>query len=164
MPTIKNAILRVNRFFAEICGWLLIAVMILMILDFVSRGLSDPIQGVGEIAVFVMVAIVYLGVAHTEQTRGHVRVTAVITRLPPRVQNVISLMVYVLALATIAVVVWAVTKNAVKAFKSQEAVAGTVPLLVWPVKFVIVLGCIMYFLQVAINTKEELQKLFSRTN
>lgn len=164
MQNIKKAILRVNGFFAEICGWLLIAVMILMMIDFVSRGLSKPIQGVGEIAVFVMVAIVYLGVAHTEQIRGHVRVSAVTTRLPPRIKNIVNLIVYVLALATLAVVVWAVAQNAFKAFESQEAVAGTVPLLVWPVKFVIFFGCVLYFLQLVINTKEELQKLFSKTS
>lgn len=164
MQTIKKAIQKANGYFAEICGWLLIAIMTLMMTDFISRGLSNPIQGVGEMAVFVMVAIVYLGVAHTEQVRGHVRVTAVITRLPPRVRNIFNLIVYIMALATIGVVVWAVTKNAVKAFKSQEAVAGTVPLLVWPVKFVMVLGCIFYFLQLVINTKEELQKLFSKTS
>ena len=142
MQTFKNVIGRINRYCSEVCGWLLCVIMILLIVDFVGRGISRPIQGVGEIAVFVMVAVVYLGVPHTEQTRGHVRVTALIKFLSPRLQRMTHLIVHLLALATVAVAVWAVTQNAIKAFRSQEAVAGTVPLVVWPVKFVIVFGCV----------------------
>ena len=161
MGKLKQGILRLNRFFAEICGWLLSVIMLLLIVDFFSRGISMPIQGVGEIAVFVMVATVYLGLAHTEQTRGNVRVTAVISRFSPRAQSLINVLVYLLATATMTVVLWAVSLNAVKAFYSHEAVAGTVPLLVWPVKFVIVLGCFLYLVQIVLNTVEEFQKLVS---
>lgn len=158
----KELLTQVNRFFAEICGWLLSAIMILLIVDLVSRGVSMPIQGVSEIAVFVMVTVVYLGIAQTEKNRGHVRVTAVITRLPSRIRNIINFIVYALALGTIAVVVWAVTLNAIKAFNSKEAVAGTVPLLIWPVKFMIVVGCVLYFLQIVVNTIDEFKKLTSK--
>jgi TRAP-type C4-dicarboxylate transport system permease small subunit len=133
--------------------------MFLLILDFVSRGLYRPVQGVGDLAVFVMVAIVYLGAAQTEETRRHVRVTAVTSLLPKRVRQTADAAIHVLASATMAVVVFAATKNAIKAFQSGEAVAGTVPLWVWPVKFVIVIGCIFYFLQLLINTVEAFQKL-----
>jgi len=38
-------------------------------------------------------------------------------------------------------------------------VAGTVPLPVWPVKTVLVIGCIFYFIQVILNTIDEIKKL-----
>ena len=156
---IKKTVIKINHLLAEISGWALSAIMLLLIIDFVSRGLSMPIQGVGELAVFVMVSVVYLGIAHTEEKRGHVRVTALISRFSHRVENIFNLIVYVLALFTVSVVLGAVTLNAAKAYISKEAVAGTVPLLVWPVKFIIVIGCVFYFIQILYNTIEEYQKL-----
>ena len=158
---VKKTLTYINRKLANLSGWLLTAVMFFLMLDFVSRGLNRPVQGVGELAVFVMVGIVYLGAAHTEQTKRHVRVTAVTSRLPQRARQVVDVGIHVLATATMAVVVWASAQNAINAYSSQEAVAGTVPLWVWPVKFVIVIGCFFYFLQLVMNTVEGIQKLYA---
>ena len=154
----KKTLTFINRNLAHLCGWLLTIIMFLLLLDVFSRGLKRPLQGVGELAVFVMVAIVYLGAAHTEETKRHVRVTAVTSRLPQRAHQVVDVVIHILATATMAVVVWASAQNAVSAFTSQEAVAGTVPLWVWPVKFVIVIGCFFYFLQLVVNTVEGFKK------
>jgi TRAP-type mannitol/chloroaromatic compound transport system permease small subunit len=53
------------------------------------------------------------------------------------------------------VVVWAVAVNAVIAYTSDEAVAGTVPMPVWPVKLVVFVGCCLYLVQLVVNTIEE---------
>lgn len=156
---VRRWIKSINHFFAEFSGWLLSGIMFLLIIDFVSRGMYRPIQGVGEMAVFVMVAVVYLGIPHAEQVRGHVRVTAIISRMPQRVRLWTNAVVYVLCTVTIGFVVFAVTQNAVKSYTSDEAVAGTVPLPVWPVKTVLVIGCVFYFIQVILNSIDEIKKL-----
>jgi len=161
---IRRYLIKFNHFFAEMSGWLLSAIMFLLIIDFVSRGMYRPIQGVGELAVFVLVAVVYLGIPHTEEVRGHVRVTAITSRLPERIQKILDFIIYLVATVTIAFVVYAVTQNAVKAFINQEAVAGTVPLPVWPVKFVIVIGCVFYFIQMISNTIDEFKKLVRKSS
>ena len=155
---IKKTIVKINHFFAEISGWLLCVIIILLIADLVGRGISKPLQGVSELAIFVMVSVVYCGLAHTEEIRGHVRVTALIGKLPPLLRKVSNVLVYLLATATFSIVTWAVAKNALKSFNSQEAVAGTVPLLIWPVKSVIFLGCLFYLVQIVVNLVEEVFK------
>ncbi len=155
---IKKIIVRINQFLGEISGWLLCAIMLLLTIDFVSRGLSMPVHGVGEIAVFVMVAVVYFGLGHTEATGGHVRVTAVTSRLPAKVEKLLNVIIYIIALCTIATCTWALGLNALKAFNSEEAVAGTVPLLVWPIKFLMLIGCFFYLCQVVLNLIEEIGK------
>ncbi len=155
----KRAIGRINRFFAELSGWLLSAIMFLFIIDFVSRGLYNPIQGVTEMAVFVLVAVVYLGIPHTEGVQGHVRVEVFLSKFSPPVRNTMNVIIFILAVATAGFVVYAVAENALKSFLTQEAVAGTVPLLVWPVKTVIVIGCFFYLVQLIINTMAEFHKI-----
>ena len=161
MILLKNYINKFNNLLAELSGWLLIVIMGLLIADFVSRGMSMPIQGIGEIAVFSMVAIVYLGMAHTELIRGHVRVTAITSRLPRKIQSGMNIFINLLASATLVIVLKAAGNSAMKAYISKEAVAGTVPLLVWPVKFVIVIGVFFYLLQLIINTIQDVGKLMS---
>jgi TRAP-type C4-dicarboxylate transport system permease small subunit len=160
MEAIKRLVEKLNRYCAELCGWLLLIIMILLIIDFVGRGLSRPIQGVGELAVFVMVAIVYLGLGHTEHLHGHVRVDALKTRLSIRAQHILNAVIHVIATITVMITCWAVYLNAVKAFQSKEAIAGTVPLLIWPVKWVVVVGCVLYLLQLLINTIQEIRNSF----
>ena len=160
----KRYLIKINHFFAEMSGWLLSAIMFLLIIDFISRGMYRPIQGVGELAVFVLVAVVYLGTPHTEEVRGHVRVTAITSRLPEGIRKVLNIFVYLAATVTIGFVVFAVIQNAVKAFVTHEAVAGTVPLPVWPVKFVIVIGCVFYFFQMISNTIDEFKKLVRKAS
>lgn len=154
----KAILSKISQLSSEFSGWLLIVIMLLLIIDVFGRGFSKPVHGVSELAVFAMVAVVYLGIAHTEKKRGHVRVAAVISRLPDRVRQLIERTVYLLALVTGALIVWAVAVNAVSSFTSDEAVAGTVPLPVWPVKFVILAGCILYWFQILINSIEELRR------
>jgi len=163
METIKRLVEKLNRYCAELCGWLLLIIMILLIIDFVGRGVSRPIQGVGELAVFVMVAIVYLGLGHTEHLHGHVRVDALKTRFPIKVQQILDAVVHAIASITVMITCWAVYLNAVKAFQSKEAIAGTVPLLIWPVKWVVFVGCVLYLLQLLLNTIQEIRNSFQQS-
>lgn len=155
---LPKTITRINQYFAEISGWLLCVIVLLLTIDLVSRGLSTPIHGVGELAVFVMVSVVYLGLGHTEEIRGHVRVTALISRLPWKFQKAFNILIHLLAFGTISVVTHAVAKNALKSFNNQEAIVGKIPLLIWPVKFVIFLGCLFYLFQIILNLIAEFGK------
>lgn len=144
-------LIALNRRLAELCGWLLSAVMIFIFFDFVSRGLGHPLFGVAEMAMFAMVATVYLGLAHCEEVRGHVRVEALLQRLPPRVQIVLNLMTYIIATIVIGIVTYAVWMNALAAFADSESIAGAIPLLIYPVKFIMSIALTVYFAQVCLH-------------
>ena len=133
--------------------------MFLLMLDFISRGLYKPIQAIDQLAVFVMVVAVYLGIPRAEQERAHVKLDAFISKFPEFYRNLINLIAYIIADLTIIFVLYAAVQNAIKAFVSQEAVAGTVPLLVWPVKAAIVIGCFFFLVQLILNTVEDFKKL-----
>lgn len=136
---------------AELCGWFLLVVMGLIIVDLVSRSAGTPIYGVSESAMFVMIAIVYLGLPYAEKMQAHVRVELILDNLPPRVAALLDLAMYLLVVGTMFVVLYAVTMNAWGSLGSRQAIAGPKPLLVWPVKFVMVIGLLLYVVQIVIN-------------
>jgi TRAP-type mannitol/chloroaromatic compound transport system permease small subunit len=155
---INKIIKQIIHAFAELSGWLLILAMLLIVLDFSSRGFYYPIQGLSELAVFVLVIVVFQGVPHTEEVRKHVRVTAIVSKITPKAQRVVNIFCYIIALVTIAIVVYAVGANAVASFYMREAVAGTTPLLVYPVKIIIFISCVFYWIQLLINIIKEFKK------
>lgn len=136
---------------AELCGWLLLIIMSLIITDLVSRAIGTPIYGVSESAMFVMIAIVYLGIPYAEKKMAHVRVELITDRLSPRVAGALDLVIYVLVAVTMLVVLYAVMLNAWGALGSRQAIAGPTPLLIWPIKFVMVTGLLLYVLQILVN-------------
>lgn len=155
----KNVIQQINKFLAEICGWFLIVMMCLFIADFVSRGLYRPLQGVGELAVFVLIVVIYLGIPHCEKVRRHVKVGAITRFLPQKIRQLILLSVYLLTFLFLIFVVFSVGRNFIHAYQSREAIAGTVNLVTWPVKLSIFIGCLFYCFQVLINGIDEFKKL-----
>ena len=153
-------LIALNRRLAELCGWLLCAVMIFIFFDFVSRGLGKPLFGVAEMAMFAMVATVYLGLAHCEEVRGHVRVEALLNRFPPRLRAWLNLMTYVIATSVIGVVAYAVWLNALSAYADQEAIAGAIPLPTSPVKFVMSFALTVYFAQLCLHLVGHIKEIF----
>ena len=160
MEYIKKIVHWVNRRFAELCGYFLIVMMLLLIIDFVSRAMYRPIQGVGELAVFVLVAVVYLGTPHCEQVKGHVNVTAITSRLPEKIRKSLKVIVYIVSVIFLIVFIFSVGRSFVQAFRSKESIAGTIPIVVWPVKLSIVIGCIFYCIQMLINTIDAFKGLY----
>jgi len=161
MINMKKMIEQINNLFAELSGWFLIVMMFLIIIDFIGRGLYRPIHGVRELAIFVLIAVVYLGIPHCERVRGHVRVTVIVNRLTQKKRQLIITLVYIVTFLLIIIILFSVGRNFIHSCQSGEAIAGTVPLLIWPVKLSIVVGCFFYCIQVLINSVEEFKKLFN---
>ena len=100
---------------------------------------------------FVMIAIVYLGLPYAEKMQAHVRVELVLDALPPRVAAFIDLVMYLLVAITMLIVLYAVIQNAGVSYVGRQAIAGPTPLLIWPIKFVMVAALGLYVARIAIN-------------
>lgn len=159
----KSTIEQIIGVSAQLGGWLLSILMLSLIVDFVSRGIFMPVPGVGEVSVFVMVVCVYMGIAYCEQLKGHVKVELIISRFPPRLRGMINLFNYFMILLIVAIVSYAACQSALYSYHVKEAVAGHIPLPVYPVKFAIVIGVVLYWVQLLLNTAEEFRGLRART-
>ncbi len=147
-----------NTITAEICGWMMSVVMFLLLADILFRTFATPIMGVAELAMFVMIGTVYAGLANCEMEHGHVRVSSVVELFPPKLQRGVILCTYIVAAVTIGLATWAMCSNAWASFEDKEGIAGAVNYLLYPVKFIMALGMILYFIQIIINFFQEITK------
>jgi len=147
----RDILHKINGMLAEFCGWFLLIIMTLLITDLITRGLGKPIQGLTPIAVFVMIAVIYLGLPRCEEYHEHVNVEVVLNALPPKALNIVNLIIYVIELFVIGLFLKEMLNNLIISYTTEEAISGTVILPVWPSKVTMFIGLIFYWVQIFIN-------------
>ena len=115
---------KLNQSLAELCGWLLIVVVLFMVVDLVARGFSRPLYGVSELAMFTMIAVVYLGLSHAEERDAHIRVEFLTDKLSGTAARLLTSFITLVSLVTVIIVAWAVWVNAIGAWERRQAIAG----------------------------------------
>jgi TRAP-type C4-dicarboxylate transport system permease small subunit len=155
----KTAFHKINQILSGFCGWLMLAMMILLVIDIVSRTMRKPIQGMAELSVFVMMVVIYLGMARCEENKEHVNLEIVLNAVSPPARRFMKLVYSVLALGTVSLLYYSVTVNAWSSFQRNEAIEGTVEMPIWPVKFFMVIGLTFFWVQVLINTFDAMKKI-----
>jgi len=159
MEKLRQFINNTNRILAEICGWLLCAIMVFLCFDIISRGLKEPVQGVTVVAVFVMIIVIFLGLGQCEKYERHIKVNAVFERLPKKAQNYLSVFNYVIQTVVIAIITVAVAQNVIYSITKHEAVPGWVHLPLWPTKLILFIGLVFYWLQILVNLADKIKKV-----
>lgn len=147
----KHMLKTMNHFLAEMSGWLVMVLMILLITDFVGRAFSKPIQGLGTLSVYTLVAAVYFGIPHCEEDYGHVRVEILINKFPKKIAKYLNIFAYTLAVIIILICFWSIGINTISSFISQEKEPGTFPIVLYPAKFTVAVGMFFYLLQLISN-------------
>jgi TRAP-type C4-dicarboxylate transport system permease small subunit len=158
-PAMKRVVHKINQILSGFCGWLMLSMMILLVIDIITRTMRKPIQGMAELSVFVMMVVIYLGLARCEEHKEHVNLEIVLNALPPLPRRIMEIFSYLLALGTVGLLLYAVFTNALNSYLRNEAIEGTVEMHIWPVKFIMVVGLIFFFAQTLINTLGKTKKL-----
>jgi len=142
-----SLIAKLNQYLAAFCGWLMLGMMLLLVADIISRGVGKPLQGMAELSVFVMIIVIYLGLARCEQFREHVNLELVSNMLPPKGRHLFAVIAQLLAVVTVAILLYAVFQNTLDSFANNESIEGTMELRIWPVKALMVVGLVAFLLQ-----------------
>jgi TRAP-type C4-dicarboxylate transport system permease small subunit len=138
---------KINQILSGFCGWLMLAMMILLVVDIIGRTAGKPLQGMAELSVFVMMIVIYLGLARCEEHREHVGLEIIVNALPHAVKRKMVFLSHLLAVVTVGLLLYAVFENALASFNNNEAIEGTVELRIWPVKFFMVVGLVFFLVQ-----------------
>jgi len=150
---------KINQVLSGFCGWLMLAMMLLLVVDIVARTIGRPIQGMAELSVFVMMVVIYLGMARCEENREHVNLEIILNAVSPPLRRIMEFFFHLLAFVTVSLLFYTVTLNAWSAFQRHEAIEGTVEMPIWPVKFVMVVGLAFFWIQVVIHTIDAAKKI-----
>lgn len=140
-----------NQILSGLAGWLMFSMLMLLVADVVSRSFGKPLLLMAELSVFVMMIVIYLGFSRCEEQREHVRLEFVVNALPRKFRPKVLAAGNLLAVVVIALLFYAVTRDAWSSFVTGSAIEGTVDLPLWPTKFVMVVGMLFFLLQGIVN-------------
>ncbi len=88
MKRLNFAIEKIADSGGYISGWLVPAMMILVVIEVITRYfLHQPLMVADEFSAYMLVALSYLGLAYTWRQGGHVRISILVSRLPIRISN-----------------------------------------------------------------------------
>lgn len=136
---------------ASLCGWLLAVLMVFLLAEIVCRTANHPLIGIAEFSMFIMLTTVYLGLGNCERKDGHVKVEFLTDKMQPATKRVFAVGTGALSVLTMGLCTYAMTVNAIESYFENEAMAGLVPYQVWPVKCIMAVGILLYFLQVLVR-------------
>ena len=141
----------VNQFLSGLAGWLMFAMMMLLVADVITRSFNMPLLLMAELSVFVMMIVIYLGFSRCEEHGEHVRLEFAVNALPKRFRPIVNSTSQFLAVAVIGLMLYAVTGDAWSSYLTGSAIEGTVDMPIWPTKFVMVVGMVFFLLQGIVN-------------
>ena len=105
--TIKFWIQRVNRWMCYAGMLLIIPLMLLTTADVIGRAVwARPVPGSVELSSYILNVFILLGVAYTQQVKGHVQVTMLTGRLPFGARRFLEVLTTLLSLFIIALLAW----------------------------------------------------------
>jgi TRAP-type C4-dicarboxylate transport system permease small subunit len=86
---------------------LILPLMLLTSADVIGRAAwARPIPGIVELSSYMLDVFILLGLAYTQQVKGHVRVSMLTSRLPQRAQQSLEIVVTLLSLFIMLLLAW----------------------------------------------------------
>ena len=144
---------------AELGGLLISIMVILFLLNIILRMIGEPLQGLLQMAVFSMIFVIYLGLAHAEETDQHVRIEVITARVSLKTKKILRFLSHIIEASVVGICTYAVYLDTARAYITKATITGTVPMLLWPVKSVIVMGLFVYLLQLIVHVNEDYKDL-----
>lgn len=141
---------------------LLLGIMVLIVCDVTGRYFFHaPVQGTLEITEFVMVAVVFLTLSHTQAIKAHIKVDLLTERISPRTRLILALITYFLGLMLFVLIAWEGALSALDAWEIGEVTDGLIPFPTLPAKLTIPIGsfvlCLRFIVDI-VNSFKELAK------
>jgi TRAP-type C4-dicarboxylate transport system permease small subunit len=134
---------KMTNTFDWISGWVVLASMLLVAGNVVLRPFDKPIGGTYEWTGFLTALAIGLSLAHCATQGGHTIINLAVDRFPPRVQQLVRLMVRVLTGAFLLLCAWQVAVYANSTWKSGE-VAPTTKVPFYPIMFIVAASILLY--------------------
>lgn len=166
--TIRRLVNLVTASLNVIGTLLIVAIMLLVNADVIGRGaFNNPVSGVPEIVSMSIVAIVFLQIGETFRRGRLTRTEAVLGFIQARSPRLCTLLELVFSLAAIALI-WQLYAASQPLFVKSwvrgtfEGTIGNFTAPIWPVKLVILIGCVALIVQLSVHATTLVFRLFQK--
>lgn len=157
---VRKTIQRCTLYMSYIGMILLIPMMLLTSGEVVGRAVwSQPIPGSIELSSYMLAAFILLGLAYTQQVKGHVRVTMFVSRLPERWALALDVITSLLSLFIIAVMAW----QGWVVGMEERTVSDMLRIPQFPFRLLVAVGGAFLFLELFFELMDTLKKLMRRS-
>ncbi|MDI6761801.1 MAG: TRAP transporter small permease [Thermodesulfobacteriota bacterium] len=156
---IKKGIQRFNYWLCAGGMFLLLPLMLLTTGDVIGRKFfSKTIPGSFELSEYILATFILLGVAYTQQVRGHVGVSFFTSKLSSRGQTLCQILTTFLSLVIIAVVVW---QGLLKGLE-EKTVSDMLRIPQYPFRLLVSFGGFLLWIELLIDLISSIGKLGRR--
>jgi TRAP-type C4-dicarboxylate transport system permease small subunit len=142
-----------NRIAATVGSSLIFLIMFLLVIEVVSRMIfGSSIEGVIEIVGIFLALSVFAGFSPCEEVKQHVSAELVVQRLPVRVARIIKIVMYILAVVTVAVMSWQTGLDFLNSYSIREALPGArLQVPVYWAKGGVFVGFVLFLIQLMVS-------------
>lgn len=141
----------INRRLSELCGFLLFIIIILLMVNTVSREIGYPVEGLSNLSVLVLISVVYLGLSTTEQHKQHAAVELLDSKLSKKSKRRVDIFIHLVKLITVLIFFYASIGNFLFSVETGEGFADVVHIPLWPSKLALLIGLFFFALQILVN-------------
>ena len=143
----KRIMNRINILAAVFGGLLVFAYMFLVSANISGRYFFNrPIDGTMEIGQIVLATVIFFNLAYAQMEGAHIRVTAVLERLPVIWRERVETAIKAVGFIVMALLAWRSFPFAMESFHLREA-HMSVDVPIWPTKFIFFIGWCMFGVQ-----------------
>lgn len=127
---------------------IVVILMAMVVADIFGRKvLNKPVPMSYEVGAFMLVFIVFMGLAYSQRQKSHIRVEILTLRTPPKLRAVMDLFAYTLGIAIYGLIFYETFKWSYHSYEIGEYVAGLVNIPKWPSQFAVTFGALLISLQ-----------------
>lgn len=133
---------------ALVSATVVLILMVLVSADVTGRYVfNTPVPMTYEVGSFMLVFIVFLGMAYTQRMGAHIRVEFLTLRMPPKARASFNLLAFTLGILLYGAIFYQGFKWSYEAFQIGEYVAGLVNIPKWPSMFAVPFGALLMAFQ-----------------
>lgn len=127
----------------------IVSAIVLLANAFRRQFVGSAITGATEMTGLILVVLVTFAIVHAELRSGHIGITFVVDRLPPRVQRVVDLFSTTLAVGTALLMAWASWPIVQLSIARGQIHSLQLPVNIWPYRAGLTVGLLFLGLVLA---------------
>jgi len=148
-----------NRGLACVAGISLVAMVFVTVGEMVLRMFGKPMAGTVETIGWLAATTTAFALGYTQIHQGHVAIDLVTSRLGPRLQVLVSMLVYLASTVLFVIVTWNVFRHA-GVLRETGSLSETMKVIVYPWVYLVSLGCAGLTLALVVDFLKSCSRVF----